>query len=166
MPVPLDACLGLRSGTGLEARASRNQPGSSFTAMPYGVGKVIPQLARGSSLPNGENDDRPAFPMGFGMALQRYLATVIHNPSEPFQTVTPTRGARTHKPCSPCGIRGNKRFRGLLLLNQSRVSDRSHFWQVYCNGPSDLHPRSRLSEPNLCRRGKLRAHFSYRGTLP
>ena len=46
MPVPLDTCLGLRNGTGLEARASRNQPGSSFTAMPYGVGKVIPQLAR------------------------------------------------------------------------------------------------------------------------
>lgn len=38
MPVPLDTCLGLHSGTGLEARASRNQPGSSFTAMPYGVG--------------------------------------------------------------------------------------------------------------------------------
>lgn len=38
---------------------------SPATAMPYGVGKVIPQLARGSSLPNGENDDRPAFPISF-----------------------------------------------------------------------------------------------------
>lgn len=41
----------------------------------------------GSSLPSCPR----GFPMGFGMALQRYLAIVIHNPSEPFQTQLPCR---------------------------------------------------------------------------
>ncbi len=52
-----------------------------------------------------------AFPMGFGMARSLRLNSPkgLYPPERcgPFQTVSPTRDARTsYKPCSPCGIRG------------------------------------------------------------
>lgn len=65
--------------------------------MPYGVGfrstldratilgKAKDHLGRSQPFLR-RSAGHTAFPMGFGMALQRYLATVIHNPSEPFQT--------------------------------------------------------------------------------